>query len=79
MFNKLKKLAKKVVNKTKEVVKYIADKTEEYVMAKEEIELKKMELVVDKLANPKVMFILLSGIGAMAITTFVVYKNEILN
>ena len=82
MFNKIKKLAKKVVDKTKEVVKYISDKAEEYVMAKEQIELKKIELVINKLANPKVMFILLSGIGAMAIvsagTTFIVYKNEIL-
>ena len=43
MFNKLKKLAKKA----KEALKHVAEKAEEYVMAKEEIELKKMELVVD--------------------------------
>ena len=79
MFNKIKKLAKKA----KEALKHVVEKAEEYIMAKEQIELKKMELVVNKLANPKVMFILLSGISAMAIvsagTTFIVYKNEILN
>ena len=79
MFNKIKKLAKKA----KEALKHVIEKVEEYVMVKEEIELKKMELAINKLANPKVMFILLSGIGAMAIvtagTTFIIYKKEILN
>ena len=43
MFNKIKKLAKKA----KEALKHVIEKVEEYVMVKEEIELKKMELVVD--------------------------------
>ena len=43
MFNKLKKLAKKA----KEALKHVAEKAEEYVMAKEQIELKKIELIID--------------------------------
>ncbi len=43
MFNKLKKLAKKA----KEALKHVAEKVEEYIMSKEQIELKKMELVID--------------------------------
>lgn len=43
MFNKIKKLAKKA----REALKHVVEKAEEYVMAKEEIELKKMKLVVD--------------------------------
>ena len=79
MLNKIKKLAKKA----KEALKHVAEKVDEHIMAKEQIELKKMKLVIDKLVNPKVMFILLSGIGAMAIvtagTTFIIYKKEIIN
>lgn len=47
MFNRIKKLAKKVVNKIKEIVKYISDKIEENIIMEEVIELKKMELVID--------------------------------
>ena len=43
MFNKLKKLA----NKAKEALKHVVEKVEEYIDMKEQIELKKMELVVD--------------------------------
>lgn len=47
MFNRIKKLAKKVVNKIKEIVKYISEKIEENIIMKEVVELKKMELVID--------------------------------
>lgn len=47
MFNRIKKLAKKVVNKIKEIVKYISEKIEENIIMEEVVELKKMELVID--------------------------------
>lgn len=47
MFNRIKKLAKKVVNKIKEIVKYISEKIEENIIIEEVVELKKMELVID--------------------------------
>lgn len=47
MFNRIKRLAKKVVNKIKEVVKYISEKIEENIIMEEVVELKKMELVID--------------------------------
>lgn len=47
MFNRIKRLAKKVVNKIKEVVKYISEKIEENIIMKEVVKLKKMELVID--------------------------------
>ena len=79
MFNRIKRLAKKVVSKIKEVVKYIYEKIEESIMSKEEYKI--IDKLIDKVSNPKVMFIMLSGIGAMAIVStgmiFVVYKNNI--
>lgn len=47
MFNRIKKLTKKVVNKIKEIVKYISEKIEENIIMEEVVELKKMELVID--------------------------------
>lgn len=47
MFNRIKRLAKKVVSKIKEVVKYISEKIEENIIMEEVVELKKMELVID--------------------------------
>lgn len=47
MFNRIKKLAKKVVNKIKEIVRYISEKIEENIIMEEVVELKKMELVID--------------------------------
>lgn len=47
MFNRIKKLAKKVVNKIKEIVRYISEKIEENIIMEEVVELKKIELVID--------------------------------
>ena len=47
MFNRIKKLAKKVVNKIKEIVKYISEKIEENIIMEEVVKLKKLELVID--------------------------------
>ena len=62
MFNKIKKLAKKA----KEALKHVAEKVEEHIMAKEEIELKKMELVVDTVKDDKnrlILGLLFLGLG----------------
>ena len=62
MFNKIKKLAKKA----KEALKHVAEKVEEHIMAKEEIELKKMELVVDAVKDDKnrlILGLLFLGLG----------------
>ena len=72
MFNKIKKLAKKVVNKTKELVKYISEKAEEYIMSKELIKLKKMELVVNKIRDDKnrlILGLVFLGLGGSLIAS----------